>query len=91
MSLKLKEATGPAAMPAPSPKMTDRAYVQRMYADLRRPLDEEAAEIEAVLLKRRDKAAAAAIMRMIRPFLKSGKRARAARRRPQVLPAATAA
>ena len=64
--------------PPPEPKTKvdgNRAYIEKMNADLRKPVDEELAEIKALLLKRRDEDETAIILRLLDPILRAGKQA----------------
>lgn len=62
--------------PAPSTLDADRAYQERLAADLRAPRSEEMEEIKAVLLKRREPREVEIMARAIWPIVKAGRRIR---------------
>ena len=61
--------------------MTDREYQRWLDDCINRPIGEEAAEIQAVLAKRRDEDEVQILMRIIAPALKAGKQASRRERR----------
>lgn len=69
----------------------DAAYRDRMYRDLAKPINEEMAELRAILAKRRDADEVAIIARLLEPILKAGKQAGRRERMRFILPAKAAA
>ena len=77
-----------ATAPPPKPDLSaHEAYLARLRTEPNQPRRDEEADLRAVLLKRRNAAEAEMILRVMRPVLISGRRARLLRRRTQVLPA----
>lgn len=76
-------ADRPVAIQASAKKaaMTDREYQRWLDECINQPINEEAAEIQAILAKRRDEDEVAILMRVIGPALKAGKQATRRERR----------
>ena len=76
-------ADRPVAMWAAAKRaaMTDREYQRWLDQCIDKPINEEAAEIQAILAKRRDEDEVQILMRIIGPALKAGKQATRRERR----------